>query len=119
MQFSFSLILAADRNYVIYYEIVEENVNSNIMKNFLNNLIIQEKYQVGKKKLIYLDNASVHRETEVINLIIEKKVRVVFGVPYYCKYDIVELIFNFIKNRVSNVARGPNHAKILISRAIH
>ena len=64
---------------------------------FLNELYFELKKDENKKFVIILDNLRVHKTKNIISYCIEKKINLVFNVPYQSVFNSIELCFRAIK----------------------
>lgn len=94
-----NLIMAVNRNKIIHYEITDSNTTSNIFLNFLKSMM--EKLSDDDKKItvLIMDNLSSHLTKELFEFYYQKKMKVVFNVPYLSKFNMIELCFRAIKNK--------------------
>ena len=52
-----------------------------------------------KRFVLYLDNCRIHKTQEVMNLIKDKGLFVVFGIPYAAEYNLAEYVFSLLKRK--------------------
>ena len=89
--------MAIGKNKVFQMTINKENTSSIVYLNFLKELyqkLIKEK---NKRYVIILDNLKLHKTKEVITYCVEKKINLVFNVPYQSAFNAIELCFRTIK----------------------
>jgi len=94
-----NLILGVTDNKVIHYQINEENTSSTIFKSFMDELVGKIEQDEKKDYVFILDNFSGHLTAELFELYKDKKIKVLFGVPYASNFNMVENVFRLIKNK--------------------
>ena len=92
-----NLLMAVGKNKVYKYIMNPENTNEKRYMEFLNELYIELKKDENKKFVIILDNLRVHKTKNIISYCIEKKINLVFNVPYQSVFNSIELCFRAIK----------------------
>ena len=93
-----NLILAVSKDNILHYQINKENTDSKIFKKFMNELIEKFKEKEIEKYLFILDNFSGHLTLELFEFYKEKKIKILFGVPYASNFNMIENVFRLIKN---------------------
>lgn len=92
-----NLLMAIGKDKVYHMTIKENNTNSENYLNFLKELNQKLERESGKKFAIVLDNLKVHKTKEVISFCVEKKINLIFNVPYQSVFNAIELCFRSIK----------------------
>lgn len=92
-----NLLMAVGKNKVYKYKMNPENTNEKRYMEFLNELYFELKKDENKKFVIILDNLRVHKTKNIISYCIEKKINLVFNVPYQSVFNSIELCFRAIK----------------------
>lgn len=103
---SFNLVVAISMTDVIYYEIHDSNLNSNLFSKFLTNLKdkIIEKYYYSHENIlteIYLviDNCKVHCSKITVRCFQDCKFNILY-IPEYCPFvNTVEYVFRVLKKK--------------------
>ena len=92
-----NLLLAVGTNKILKYKITEENTTSQVFLDFLKETINALCEEKSERYIIILDNHSSHKTEEVVELLKEKKICVVFNAPYMSVFNAIELAFRSIK----------------------
>lgn len=88
----FTLILAVSNKKIIHSLLIKGSAKKEQFKKFLIGLL----KKVDNKKLL-LDNASIHRATEIRNLIANSNCEFIYNVPYSPQYNPIEKVFSKLK----------------------
>lgn len=106
-----NLILAVTKNEIIYYEYYTENTNTLVFTNIFEKILIAIKMNMKYNKLLqnnkicfYLDNATYHHGKVLMNFFFLNNLKIIFGAPYSCEYNLCEYIFSYIKNKYSKTS---------------
>ena len=91
------MILAINNKKVINYKIVERGVTGNIFLNFIKE-IKQKFIKNNDNKFIFMDNAAIHKTKNINEYIKQKKIDVVYNIPYFSKYNPIENVNSMIRN---------------------
>ena len=92
-----NLILAVSKNEIIFYQILDDNINSNIFIEILEKLNDKIERNDNKKIVLILDNCTTHKTDEVIKFLYEKNINTIFTPPYQSTFTAIELAFRAIK----------------------
>ena len=65
--------------------------------DFLESLYEKYSKELNKKFVIVLDNLKLHKTKDVISFSIEKKINLIFNIPYQSHFNTIELCFRSIK----------------------
>ena len=95
-----NLLLTVDKNDVIFYKLNKESTNEDSFYIYINELIDIIEKQNKEKYIIVLDNLSAHKTSKIINFFIEKKINIIYNVPYISEFNSVELCFRYIKRHL-------------------
>lgn len=107
-----NLIMAVGKNKVYKYMMNYENTDEKHYMEFLNELYIELKEEENKKFVIILDNLRVHKTKNIISYCHEKKMNLVFNVPYQSVFNCIELCFRAIKrNTYSKIYKNMDETK--------
>ena len=85
---------------IIEYELLTENINSKNFEKFLIKMLSDLDDNIIKKSLFIMDNCSIHLSQIIISFMKEKKLKVLFTVPYESSFNPIELAFGFIENKI-------------------
>lgn len=104
-----SLICAVSVDKIMYYEIHETSVNSDIFYNYMNNLI-----KINKLKGYYfmIDNVRFHHCKKTLELIVKSGNHYLFTPPYSPNNNPIETIFGMIKSKFKQITKNGNKDKI-------
>lgn len=92
-----NLILSISNEKVINYLFTYENIDTDIMLNFLKDLI----EKLGNKKYEYVlifDNASYHVTKEIKSFLLKNKMKAFTNCPYYSNFNGIEYLFRNMKS---------------------
>ena len=89
--------MAIGKSKVFQMTINKENTSSIVYLNFLKELYQKLQKEKNKRYVIILDNLKLHKTKEVIAYCVEKKINLVFNVPYQSVFNAIELCFRTIK----------------------
>lgn len=92
-----NIIMAIGKSEVYQMTINKENTSSIVCLNFLKELYQKFQKEKNKRYIIILDNLKLHKTKEVISYCVEKKINLVFNVPYQSVFNSIELCFRTIK----------------------
>jgi len=107
-----NIIMAISKNKVLRMDINEENTTAEIYLNFLKNLYEDLSKEKNKKFAIILDNLKLHKTKDVISFCEEKKINLVFNVPYQSIFNGIELCFRSMKKIIySNIYNSVEEIK--------
>lgn len=114
-----NIIMAVGKNKVFKMDLNEENTTAEIYLNFLKNLYESLKKENNKKYVIILDNLKLHKTKEVISYCIEKKINLVFNIPYQSIFNGIELCFRSMKKIIySNIYNSVDEIKEMLNSLI-
>ena len=99
--YSFSLISAISQEEVIANQLIEGGVDASVFENFLYVMLkhVREspKYQ-GRRVVLLMDNASIHRHKHVFDTVLAMKATVIFNPQYSPFLNPIEHLFRHLKN---------------------
>ena len=95
-----NLILAISRNNILYYEFHGNNTNTSIFLNFMQKIAEKIKENTITKYVIILDNCTIHKSQELIELYKKEKLNILFLVPYASYFNSIELCFRALKQMI-------------------
>ena len=55
-----------------------------------------------KKTRLLMDNATIHHSKLFKETIEKNKLKVIYGIPYYSKYNPIEYIFSLLRKEIQN-----------------
>ena len=93
-----NFLLAVSKNKLINYHFTKLNTNTNLFKKFFLETISKLDEQTKSKTLFIMDNHISHVSKEITNLVIKKKIKILYCVPYESCFNPIELSFHYIKN---------------------
>ena len=94
-----NLILAITRDDIVYYEILDNNVNSNVFIKFIDNLANKLDSQQNHKFVLVMDNCTSHNSNDTIEYLDKRKINVIFTPPYQSIFTPIELAFRALKKK--------------------
>jgi transposase len=98
LKHKYNIIMGILLEKIIYYKIVESNVDSTIFKEFLEGLISKLNTEQKKNSLIIYDNATYHKTKDVIELCLKNNLKIITNIPYRSEYNGIEYCFGIFKN---------------------
>ena len=93
-----NLIMAVGINKIYHFELNQNNTNNIVFKNFMINLINNMNENEKNNSIIILDNLSCHLTSDLFQLYHENSLKLLFNVPYKSPWNMIEIVFHFIKN---------------------
>jgi len=99
-----SLILAVSNKKIIHQKIIKETVNGETFLEFTNELIKKINTKNNSYSLL-LDNARIHHYRKLKDFLAEKKnkkINLIYNVPYTPETNPIERVFNDIKRNLKN-----------------
>jgi len=107
-----NLIMAVSKERIIYYELTDNNVDSAYFLSFMESFNEKLSDKDKKESVIVLDNLPAHATAELFKFYSEKKMKVVFNVPYLSKFNMIEICFRALKNKIyKNLHKNINDIK--------
>ena len=97
-----NIIMTIGKSLVFQMTINKENTSSIVYLNFLKELYQKLQKEKNKRYVIILDNLRLHKTIEVIPYFVEKKVNLVFIVPYQSVFNAIELYLRTIKKVINS-----------------
>lgn len=83
---------------IYHFELNRNNTNNTVFKNFMMNLINNMNENEKINSIIILDNLSCHLTSDLFQLYNENSLKILFTVPYNSPWNMIEIVFRFIKN---------------------
>ena len=106
---SWNLIMSITDDNTVYYEIVENTLDSKgfieYFKSLVSEVLIKSRTDSSynlNNVYFYLDNCPIHKSKESIDYFKKENLQVIFGVPYNSKFNPIELTFGNIKRKFYN-----------------
>ncbi|KAJ8475072.1 hypothetical protein ONZ45_g15735 [Pleurotus djamor] len=93
----YSLLPALSLQGIIHVKIVEGSFTSRLFYEFIEGLLDKMQPFPAPNSVIVMDNARIHKDPRVIDLIVSRGMRVMFLPPYSPDYNPIELAFSAIK----------------------
>jgi hypothetical protein len=93
-----NLIIGVSQDKVFHYSLNEQNTTSKKFKEFMIGMLKKMTEEEKKNHILILDNCTSHLTAENFDLYKTNKLKILFGVPYLSKFNMVENIFRYIKN---------------------
>lgn len=108
VQRSNALMICSMNNIVNFW--ITPSINKEYIMSFLVESIKKYKSQHNTKKLIiFWDNAKTHHGKEMRQISKYLSVYFIFNIPYSCKINMIELVFELIKRKIrTNIKKEPN-----------
>ena len=88
--------MAVGYDKIYYYQLIRKNINAEIFLNFTDNIIESVSLE-EKNSFIILDNLSKDLTIGSFKFYNEKGLKVLFNIPYKSNWNMIELVFRFMK----------------------
>ena len=75
-----------------------ENTNNKVFKTFIEEIIDKMDDEEKKNSIIILNNLSCHLTSDLFELYNKGNLKILFNVPYQSQWNMIELVFRFLKN---------------------
>lgn len=95
-----NLIMAISQDNVYQITMGNETTNSKSFIKFMDLLYSEFQKEPKKRFVIILDNLKVHKTKEVISFCKERKINLLFNVPYQSVFNSIELCFRALKKMI-------------------
>lgn len=92
----YSLCMSIDTSNIFSYILKEKSIKSDDFNNFITNI------NKTKKTRLLMDNARIHHSKLFKETIKKNKLKVIYGIPYYSKYNPIEYIFSLLRKEIQN-----------------
>ena len=89
-----TMICAISNKKIVHYKIVNNSATSEIFLDFI------KKIPNKNGKYLFLDNARIHHSKIVSKYVKDKKINLLFNVPYCPEYNPIEIMFSKLKKIV-------------------
>jgi transposase len=92
----FSLGMSIDVNSNIDFTIKEKALNSQFFNKFI------KKINKKNNKIIFMDNASIHKNSMFKNYINNYKWNIIYNIPYHSHLNPIEYVFSILRKNILN-----------------
>ena len=92
----YSLCMSVDTSNNINYILKEKSIKADDFNCFIKNI------KKNKKTTFLMDNARIHHSKIFKETIKKEKIKVIYGIPYYSKYNPIEYIFSLLRKEIEN-----------------
>ena len=99
----YTLCMAMSNKKILHYKLCEDSMNSNHFNNFVTELT--KKINI-EKKCLFMDNASIHKNKKLKEIINEKNLNVIYNIAYKSEFNPIEYVNNMVRNRLHNNKNG-------------
>lgn len=110
----YSVIMAISNKKIIHYLISDKNINSNSFCKFMNDVCSKT-----RRKYFLMDNVSFHKSKVLMELIKNKKRKIIYTPPYSPQYNPIEEVFSEIKRKYRYLNVSSQLYKSNIRKAIY
>ena len=93
-----NLLLAVSNEKVFHFKINKENTTSSVFKVFMDELLQKMSKEERESHIIILDNFSGHLTYDLFQFYQENNMKILFNIPYFSTFNMVENVFRLIKN---------------------
>ena len=94
----FNLLMGVSKRKIIWFEINEDSTTSRTFLIFMKNMVQNMAESEIQQSLFFMDNLSSHKTLELYNFYKERKLKILFNVPYLSQFNIIEFGFRHINN---------------------
>ena len=95
-----NLLLAVSPKGFIYYNITSENTNSLTFKKFFEGLLKAVGEEKKKDTIFIMDNLPSHVSSTMKKFYMENKINVLTNIPYLLPFNMIELSFKKLKQKL-------------------
>ena len=102
-QYSVSMIAAISQDRIVAHQILEGGVDSVIFENFIYQALLSLRKDtdlVDKDIILLMDNAVIHKHSQVLETARKMKVNILFNAEYSPWLNPIEQLFQYIKGRL-------------------
>ena len=92
----YSLCMSIDKKANIDFTIIERALNGNKFNKFI------KKINIKNNKVIFIDNASIHKNFEFKNHIANNKWNIIYNIPYHSHLNPIEYVFSMLRKKLLN-----------------
>ncbi len=92
----FSLGMSIDINSNIDFTIKDKALDSFKFNKFI------KKINLSNNKIIFLDNASIHKNILFKNEIAKNKWDIIYNIPYHSHFNPIEYVFSLLRKKINN-----------------
>lgn len=102
----YSLCMSVDTTNKFDFILKEKSIKSSDFNNFIS------KINKNKKTTFLMDNARIHHSKLFKDNIKRNKLKIIYGIPYYSKYNPIEYVFSLLRKEIQN--KNCNNEKEII-----
>lgn len=102
-QYSVSMIAAISQDKVVSHQILEGGVDSVIFENFVYQTLLslrKDKDLMDKDIVLLMDNAAIHKHSQVKETARKMKVNILFNAEYSPWLNPIEQLFRYLKEKL-------------------
>ena len=96
--FKRNLLLAVSKDKTISFKLTQNTTTSNEFQTFFIQMLSCLDENEIQNSIFILDNHSSHLTPKLFKLYNDKKLKILFGVPYFSELNMIELVFRGLKN---------------------
>lgn len=101
--YSMSLLAAISQQDVMAIQLIEGGVDASVFENFIYELLLRvrgDKKYDGRPVILFMDNATIHRQPIVIKTVLGMRVFLLYTPQYSPKMNPVERFFKYVKTEI-------------------
>ena len=101
--YSFSLLSAISQHEVLANQLIEGGVDSSVFENFVHSLLTHIRTTPrlqGRRVVLLMDNAQIHRHKVVIDTVLRMKAILMFNPQYSPILNPIEHMFQHLKTQL-------------------
>lgn len=92
----YTLCMSIDIHKNISYLLKEKSIKGDDFNTFISSI------NKNKKTTLLIDNARIHHSKLFKQNINKNKLKIIYGIPYYSKYNPIEYIFSLLRKEIEN-----------------
>jgi len=108
-QYRCSVICAISNEKIIHKQLIEGNVNGVIFNDFIKNV-----NKLCSNKILLMDNAKIHHNKELINIMNKSTNKILYNIPYSPETNPIEKVFSISKYKYRHLIINDNSRNKII-----
>ena len=103
--YSMSLLAAITQQEVMAIQLIEGGVDASVFENFIYELLLKIRNDRSNDKrpvVLFMDNATIHRQSLVIKTILGMRVFLLYTPQYSPQLNPVERFFKYVKSNLKD-----------------
>lgn len=93
-----NLLMGVSDTKIFHFKLNVFNTDSKAFRDFMQELINLMTEQEKQDHIFLMDNCSCHLTSEMFKFYSDNKLKILFNIPYYSNFNMIENVFRLIKN---------------------